>query len=667
MGKMSGFLILLAFYTVSALHFPGVAPKAYKKFDEVKLYVAKITSTRTQIPYSYYSLPYCKPEKQKLKSENVGEALEGDHIENSVYRLEMLNEKSCSIACIKTLSSKEKKRFIDAIEDEYSVHWLVDDLPVGHYSTDSFVQEKSNVDGFIRGFPVGFADKAGQNGGSASNRKLHFLNNHVRIIISYNFDDEGFLPELDMNFIGEENEKDMITKKNPQIVGFRVEPMSIKHNWERTSDASTIRLKTCGKPNPVSRDGLNFLSLEDLQKDEEIAYTYDVVFKASSVAWSNRWDIYLKAEFPRDQVHWFAIGNSTVVILLMTTMIAAILCKTVSRDILEYNNQQSIEEAKEESGWKLIHGDVFRPPKTSPLMLSVLIGTGVQLIGMSFALITFAFLGLLSPANRGSLVTALIILFVIMGSLAGYSSSMVYKMFRGSDWKVNTLTTAFFFPGTISSIFCVLNLILWLLGSSAALPFNAVFMLLFLWFAVSVPLVLIGSYFGYKRETLNFPVKTNLIPRQIPPNPWFMHPTLTSGIAGLMTFGVLGVELYFTMTAFWLHQYYYIFGFLLLCLIVLMITCAEISIIMCYVQLCFEDYQWWWRSFLHGGSSAGCIILYALWYKLTELDLNGMIPLFIYFSYMTMFAFFVFIITGTVGFFSCLVFNIFIYASLKVD
>ncbi len=35
----------------------------------------------------------------------------------------------------------------------------------------------------------------------------------------------------------------------------------------------------------------------------------------------------------------------------------------------------------EESGWKLVHGDVFRPPRHSEL-LSALIGTGVPLFCM---------------------------------------------------------------------------------------------------------------------------------------------------------------------------------------------------------------------------------------------------------------------------------------------
>jgi transmembrane 9 superfamily protein 2/4 len=37
-----------------------------------------------------------------------------------------------------------------------------------------------------------------------------------------------------------------------------------------------------------------------------------------------------------------------------------------------------------------------------------------------------------------------------------------------------------------------------------------------------------------------------------------------------------------------LHQFYYLFGFLFLVFVILAITCAEITIVMCYFQLCSE-------------------------------------------------------------------------------
>lgn len=52
------------------------------------------------------------------------------------------------------------------------------------------------------------------------------------------------------------------------------------------------------------------------------------------------------------------------------------------RDIARYNADDGPDEAIEETGWKLVHGDVFRPPRYSRLFAAV-IGTGVQIFVMS--------------------------------------------------------------------------------------------------------------------------------------------------------------------------------------------------------------------------------------------------------------------------------------------
>ena len=40
------------------------------------------------------------------------------------------------------------------------------------------------------------------------------------------------------------------------------------------------------------------------------------------------------------------------------------------------------EDAQEEFGWKLVHGDVFRPPRKG-MLLSVMAGTGTQIFFMT--------------------------------------------------------------------------------------------------------------------------------------------------------------------------------------------------------------------------------------------------------------------------------------------
>ena len=80
------FCLLLA--CASGYYLPGVMPNDYEHDEDVKLFVSKVTSTKTQMPYDYYSLPYCKPKNAGLQSENIGEALSGDRIENSMYKVQ---------------------------------------------------------------------------------------------------------------------------------------------------------------------------------------------------------------------------------------------------------------------------------------------------------------------------------------------------------------------------------------------------------------------------------------------------------------------------------------------------------------------------------------------------------------------------------------------------
>ena len=164
---------------------------------------------------------------------------------------------------------------------------------------------------------------------------------------------------------------------------------------------------------------------------------------------------------------------------------------------------------------------------------------------------------------------------------------------QGEQWKKTTLKTALYFPGVCFVIFFSLNILVWGQKSSGAVPFGTLFALCFLWFGISVPLVFVGSYFGYKSPALEDPVRTNKIPRQIPEQPWYMNPVFSILIGGILPFGAVFIELFFILTSMWLHQFYYLFGFLCLVFVILIITCAEITIVLCYFQLCSEDYRWW--------------------------------------------------------------------------
>lgn len=55
--------------------------------EPLNIKVNKLSSAKTWLPYDYYDLAYCKPDKIKQVRENLGEVLRGDKIENSPYEV----------------------------------------------------------------------------------------------------------------------------------------------------------------------------------------------------------------------------------------------------------------------------------------------------------------------------------------------------------------------------------------------------------------------------------------------------------------------------------------------------------------------------------------------------------------------------------------------------
>lgn len=632
-ASLLSFIIFALASTANCFYLPGVAPQDFSKADELQVKVNKLTSTKTQLPYDFYYLDYCKPKEIVNSAENLGEVLRGDRIENSPYVFGMRENKLCNYVCKKKLDSKSAKNFKEKIDDEYRVQMILDNLPV--------VVPRQRMDGtpaysYEHGFRVGF--KASYAG---STEEKYFIHNHLNFEVKYHRDTET---------------------DTARIVGFEVTPFSVKHEYEQPWDPENPHLITCNAN--TKRYVLSSDAPQEVEEGKEVIFSYDVSFKESPVKWASRWDTYLL--MTDDQIHWFSIINSLMIVLFLSGMVAMIMMRTLYRDISKYNQLETQDEAQEETGWKLVHGDVFRPPSHSSL-LCVYVGTGVQFFGMTLVTMIFAMLGFLSPSNRGGLMTAMVLLWVFMGLFAGYSSARMYKMFKGTEWKKNTLKTAFMFPGTIFCIFFILNALIWGEKSSGAVPFGTMFALVFLWFGISVPLVFVGSYFGFKKPAIEDPVKTNKIPRQIPEQAWYMQPIFSILIGGILPFGAVFIELFFILTSIWLNQFYYIFGFLFIVFIILLVTCAEITIVLCYFQLCSEDYHWWWRAYLTSGSSALYLFLYAIFYFFTKLEITKLVSGILYFGYMTIISYAFFVLTGTIGFYACFWFVRKIYSSVKID
>lgn len=602
----------------SAFYLPGVAPTSYKPNELVPLYVNTIKPIsgtadpllHSVVSYDYYHplFNYCQPKDgPKSVSESLGSILFGDRIKTSPFELRMKQNEECKPLC-KATYDKGAAGFVNRrITQGYSLNWLVDGLPAGQEITDTM----SGTDFYSMGFLMGEEKPPGQ---------IAF-HNHYNIYIEYH--------EVSGN------------KEQLRVVGARVFPESRKYTKDPAAQCHE-------QLEPVHLD-------EEGDAGTEVQFTYSVQWVPSDTAWATRWDKYLHVFDPK--IHWFSLVNSAVIVVFLVLTVMSVLVRALKKDIARYNRLDQInlddlsgtsvleDGVQEDSGWKLVHGDVFRTPP-NPLLLSVLLGNGAQLFVMTGLTIAFALLGFLSPSNRGSLGTIMVLLYTIFGFVGGYVSARVYKSMGGEKWKLNIALTPLVVPGIVFGTFFLLDLFLWAKQSSGAVPFTTMLVIISIWFIISVPLSFAGSWLGFRAPVLEAPVRTNQIPRQIPPTTTYLKPIPSMLLVGILPFGAIFVELYFIMQSIWFNKIYYMFGFLFLCYGLMIITCAAVTILMVYFLLCSENYNWQWRAFLAAGTSAGYIFLNAMIYWATRVSTGGLAGSVLYIGYSALISFLFFVLTG---------------------
>ncbi|KAE8285736.1 Transmembrane 9 superfamily member 2 Precursor [Larimichthys crocea] len=636
------------FSSCSAFYLPGLAPVSFCENGkggedcqtEIQLFVNRLDSVESVLPYEYDVFDFCKDIKEKRPSENLGQVLFGERIESSPYKFNFKQDVPCKTVCTKTYKkgTKEDVTKLDflkmGMQLNYQHHWIIDNMPVTWCYDVEDGQKYCNP-----GFPIGCLVTADGRVKDAcvinaefNKKNTFYVFNHVDITITYHSGaSEGW--------------------RGARLVAATLEPKSIKNTDEKNP--------TCSGGTPMEVPG-------EFDNDVSIIYTYSVEFKENNeIKWASRWD-YILVSMPHTNIQWFSIMNSLVIVLFLSGMVAMIMLRTLHKDIARYNQVDQAdliklpsakeksslpyEDAQEESGWKQVHGDVFRPPRKG-MLLSVFLGQGTQIFIMTFITLFLACLGFLSPANRGALMTCAVVLWVLLGTPAGYCVCTPVQNF----WSI------------VFADFFLMNLILWVEGSSAAIPFGTLVAILALWFGISVPLTFIGAYFGFKKAAIEQPVRTNQIPRQIPEQSFFTKPIPGIVMGGILPFGCIFIQLFFILNSIWSHQMYYMFGFLFLVFIILLITCSEATILLCYFHLCAEDYHWWWRSFLTSGFTAVYLFIYAVHYFFSKLQIIGAASTILYFGYTMIMVLIFFLFTGTIGFFACFWFVNKIYSVVKVD
>ncbi|KAJ6935935.1 hypothetical protein NC652_010849 [Populus alba x Populus x berolinensis] len=364
-------------------------------------------------------------------------------------------------------------------------------------------------------------------------------------------------------------------------------------------------------------DQKNVVELTE-NKEVNVEFMYSVKWKETEIPYENRMEKYShSSSLPHHlEIHWFSIINSCVTVLLLTGFLATILMRVLKNDFVKYAHDEESAEDQEETGWKYIHGDVFRYPKYKSV-LAAAVGSGTQLFTLTTFIFLLALVGVFYPYNRGALFTALVVIYALTAGIAGYNCSLfllptgrnkletTIQLLRHAGpnsseilvWQVrNLLLTGGLFCGPLLLTFSFLNTVAITYSATAALPFGTIVVIFLIWALVTTPLLVLGGIAG-KNSKAEFqaPCRTTKYPREIPLLPWYRKTLPQMAMAGFLPFSAIYIELYYIFASVWGHRIYTIYSILFIVFIILLIVTAFITVALTYFQLAAEDHEWWWR------------------------------------------------------------------------
>ncbi|KAJ9554346.1 hypothetical protein OSB04_018391 [Centaurea solstitialis] len=404
-------------------------------------------------------------------------------------------------------------------------------------------------------------------------------------------------------------------------------------------------------------------SLADVTEDKEVDvdFTYSVKWLVTQNSFENRMEKYKGSSIlPHHMsIHHHSIANSSVVLLILSICLITFYVLVLRKDISKYSDDvegDQVAENLEETGWKNIHGDVFRFPRHKSLF-SAALGSGTHLLLLIISILGMGLLGVFQPYLRGVFWNALVIAYAVTSVVSGYTSVSFYCQLEGTSWMKNLLLTGGLYFGPLFLTFCFLNSVAIFYGTTAALPIGAIAMLSLLWMFLASPSLLLGWIVGKNRAS-NFgaPCRTSKCPREIPQQRWYRGVLPQMALAGVLPFSAVYIQLYYIFATVWGHRIYTLYSIMSVVFFLVLVITALVSVALTYFQLAVEDHEWWWRSFFYGGSTGLYMYAYCIYFYFMRSDMTGFMQTSFFFGYMACVCYGIFLVLGSVGFRASLLF-----------
>jgi len=408
-----------------------------------------------------------------------------------------------------------------------------------------------------------------------------------------------------------------------------------------------------------------------------LQFSYSVKFvHLESIEPSQALELQLKSTMPHGHqnmdIHWLAIINSFVLMLLILSLFLLIIIRVVRSDLSRYLQipDEELNAVEEETGWKLLHADVFRPPKHRLFFCSA-IGAGAQLFSMVVMIVLVGCIGVFY--QRGAVASAGAVSYMVTAAVGGYTSANLYHKLGGEKWAWNIFVTALTFVGPAFCIWSFLNTVAIMYGSTAAFPFPTILLMFAMWACVTFPLTVLGGIVGRQRAMKQgqagdglFPCKTNKLSREIPTCQWYQSPLTQMLATGFLPFSAIYIELHYIFNSVWGPRVYFLYGILLLAFAMLLLVAGTVTVLFTYFHLNAEDHRWWWRSFSSGFAVAAFFYAYCVYFFL-QTGMTGFLQCAFFFLYSLLAAHGLALMLGSTCFYAAYSFIFYIYSRIKAE
>eukprot|EP00301_Raphidiophrys_heterophryoidea_P001826 c10863_g1_i2.p1 GENE.c10863_g1_i2~~c10863_g1_i2.p1 ORF type:complete len:392 (+),score=78.85 c10863_g1_i2:48-1223(+) len=329
--------------------------KRYKEGELVEVYGNKIGPVANPSEtYSWTTLPLCQPDQLDFERRGLGDVLRGDKKAHTMFDMPFRVDASLSQLCDVELNSENVRKLNRAVSQDYVFEFILDGMPVhGRVGRKAVAEDMPAV---------------------RHNENLIF--NHFDFDIHYN---------------------------NDEIIGAVV----------RQDEMSAARLPS----------GEEVKGLTAAGSTPHLAVYMSVTWTPTNTSYTNRMDNYVKEReaSPFVEIHWISIVNSFVLVLLLTGFLSLILLRSLRNDFYGLSGRDEERGHKgpqddDETGWKLLSHDVFRPPRNINL-LCALLGSGAQMILVFICILLLCFVGTFHPSRRGALYVAFLGLYALTSGI----------------------------------------------------------------------------------------------------------------------------------------------------------------------------------------------------------------------------------------------------------